>query len=258
MNNTKLAVNVVNFIRESWSWCTVGAFVGLGLAIVYLAYVPKAYQVNAVFQGATLLGEPLEDSQVTVERLKHPIFYDEKILEACGVSSDGGSETLAAGIKAVTLKPSMLISINYQAADIEHARGCLETVIEKLMTTQNKQVEITVKNVKRILEEGKAERPGIGSKPPIQGGFSPEIENLEKHSSSYGYLIFLLEKEATISEPKTKYAQYISGVSGPKEPVSPKKRQVLEAGLFFGLFLGGLCFYLKRIWLAESLDSHEE
>ncbi len=62
----------------------------------------------------------------------------------------------------------------------------------------------------------------------------------------------LVEQKVQLSPPLTQPMQMLEPIYAPERPVAPKKLPVLAGGLFGGLVLGGLVFFVRRSWLGRK------
>ena len=60
------------------------------------------------------------------------------------------------------------------------------------------------------------------------------------------------EQEVLLSVPVTQPMQLLEPIYAPEKPVLPKKLPALAGGLFGGIVLGGLAFFVRRSWLGRK------
>ena len=60
------------------------------------------------------------------------------------------------------------------------------------------------------------------------------------------------EQKILLSAPVTQSMQLLEPIYAPEKPVLPKKFPTLVGGLFAGLVLGGLVFFVRRSWLGRK------
>ena len=61
----------------------------------------------------------------------------------------------------------------------------------------------------------------------------------------------LIEQKGQLSAPLTQSMQLLEPIYAPERAVAPKKLPILVGGLFGGLVLGGLVFFVLRSWLGR-------
>ena len=64
----------------------------------------------------------------------------------------------------------------------------------------------------------------------------------------------LNEQTLWLSAPLTQPMQLLEAVYAPESPVFPNKLSAMAGGVFGGLILGGLGFFMRRSWLKRQLS----
>lgn len=118
---------LLDIVKSGWHWLAGGAAVGLAGAVGFVMVVPAQYEATAVLQPATVgmpttttttttKGAEVESVAQTLERLKMPTFYSEKLLKACDVKSPANpQQALATAVKPAVVKSNALIQISYRS-----------------------------------------------------------------------------------------------------------------------------------------------
>lgn len=267
-NDDELSIwDVVNFLKEGWRWLAGGLLLGLACAIGFLLVTPKKYEAQALFQGAKVLGSDLEATQQLIERLKFPTFYTPEQLKACDIPADNPATVLAKRINPVLLKGTNILQVTYQARSSEMAIHCLDSVMNRIIDSQNKQSSAVLEGAKRQLELTKTqlaeaeqiqstlEKRSMGSLDAADTKFSQTVllmsTSLSKKDQIASLRRSVLEQMASLEPPATRPAALIEPIYAPDAAVSPKRLLVLAGGLFGGLVLGGLVFFVRRSWLSR-------
>ena len=260
--------DIVNFLKEGWRWLAGGLLLGLACAIGFLLVTPQKYEAQALFQGAKVLGSDLEATQQLIERLKFPTFYTPDQLKACDIPADNPAVVLAKRINPVLLKGTNILQVTYQARSSEMAVQCLDAVMDRVIDSQNKQSSAALESAKQQLQETKSQlaeveriqsvldKRSMGSLDAADAKFSQTVllmsASLSKKDQIATLRKSILEQMASIEPPATRPAQLIEPIYAPSAAVSPKKLPALAGGLFGGLVLGGLVFFVRRSWLARK------
>lgn len=262
--------DIVEYLKEGWRWLIGGVLLGLACAMAYLLMTPKQYEAQALFQGAKVLGTELESSSQLIERLKFPTFYEKEQLQACALSSTEPAAALAKRINPSILKGTNILQVSYRAHDSQLAVACLNAVMDRVIRGHNKLSAASLENAKRQLELTKVqladaerlqstlEKRSLGSLDAADTKFSQTVllmsTSLSKKDQIAGLRKSVLDQMAALEPPATRPAELVEPIYAPASAVFPKKQPVLAGGLFGGLVLGGLAFFVRRSWLARKVS----
>jgi uncharacterized protein involved in exopolysaccharide biosynthesis len=259
--------DIVNFLKDGWRWLAGGVVAGAVGAVGFVLVTPSQFEATAIVQPATVgmptttttttRGAEVEPVAQTLERLKLPTFYDEAMLQACQAPS---RQALSGSVKASQVKGNALIQVSYRAPTTAVAEACVNAVVGQLTQSQTAIAEPLIKTLeeqlvltkKQLTEaegfQGQLEKRVTSSKDGVSllmlNTFSKreEIVRLQK---------LLVEQKVQLSPPLTQPMQMLEPIYAPERPVAPKKLPVLAGGLFGGLVLGGLVFFVRRSWLGR-------
>lgn len=267
-NDDEISIwDIVNFLKEGWLWLLGGLLLGLACAIGYLVVTPKMYDATAVLQPATvgmpsttttaMKGAEVEPVAQTLERLKLPTFYTGDVVKACEAPS---MQVLVGSVNASQVKGNSLIQVNYRASTVAAAEVCVNAVIEQLIESQAAVAAPLIKAMEEQLQVTQRQLNEAES-------FQSQLEKRALAASDSGSLLVLAltkrenvvrlqkllgEQKVLLSAPVTQPMQLLEPIYAPEKPVLPKKMPVLAGGLFGGLVLGGLAFFVRRSWLARK------
>jgi uncharacterized protein involved in exopolysaccharide biosynthesis len=262
--------DVVSFVKDGWRWFAGGLVAGAVGAVGFVLVSPAQFEAVAIVQPATVgistgtgaamttKGVEVEHVVQTLERLKLPTFYDEAMLQACQAPS---RQALSGSVKASQVKGNALIQVSYRAPTAAVAEACVNAVVGQLTQSQTAIAEPLIKTLeeqlvltkKQLTEaegfQGQLEKRVTSSNDGVSllmlNTFSKreEIVRLQK---------LLVEQKVQLSPPLTQPMQMLEPIYVPERPVAPKKLPVLAGGLFGGLVLGGLVFFVRRSWLGRK------
>ncbi len=259
--------DVVNFLKDGWRWLAGGVVAGAVGAVGFVLVTPSQFEATAIVQPATVgmpttttttRGAEVEPVIQTLERFKLPTFYDEAMLQACQAPS---RQALSGSVKASQVKGNALIQVSYRAPTAAVAEACVNAVVGQLTQSQTAIAEPLIKTLeeqlvltkKQLTEaegfQGQLEKRVTSSNDGVSllilNTFSKreEIVRLQK---------LLVEQKVQLSPPLTQPMQMLEPIYAPERPVAPKKLPVLAGGLFGGLVLGGLVFFVRRSWLGRK------
>ena len=260
--------DIVDFLKEGWRWLAGGVVAGAVGAVGFVLVSPAQYEATAIVQPATVgmpttttttttKGVEVESVAQTLERLKLPTFYDEVMLQACQAPS---RQALSGGVKASQVKGNALIQISYRAKSVAVAEACVNAVVATLAKSQ---AEIAAPIIKTLEEQLSLSRQRLADEKAFQAQAEQRVSGsadgvsllmlkaLSKREDIIQLQRQLVDQSVQLSAPITQPVRLLEPIYAPERPVAPKKLPVLAGGLFGGLVLGGLMFFVRRSWLAR-------
>lgn len=255
--------DIIDFLIESWKAIILTGLLGIVGATVYLWVTPNQYQASAQIQigqysandnTVNPLVVNIEPPNLLLARLKSPATYLAKEIKACGFEySKSPSEVLAEKAKFSTVKGVdtwIELKINHESKEI--AIACTQSLFERIKTSQNEIIKPSIEKAKDSLlkyQERSNNAQSIISRADKSGASLSAA-----YLSTRDELKFLSEEilrlNTFISSVDTRQAKLISPIYASDIPVAPKKRTILMAGIFGGLFLGLLLMIGKRVLTA--------
>lgn len=259
--------DILNFLKEGWHWLAGGLVVGLVGAVGFVLYSPAQFEAMAILQPATVglpttttttKGAEVEPVAQTLERLKLATFYSDPLVQTCQASS---TQALIDGIKTSQVKGNSLIQVSYRAPSIAVAEACVNAVVAQLVKSQGAIAEPLVKTLeeqlvltrKQLAEaesfQGRLEKRALAS---ADSASLLVLSTLTKREEIVRLEKQVVEQKIQLSVPLTQPMQLLEPIYAPEKAVAPKKLPVLAGGLFGGLVLGGLVFFVRRSWQARK------
>ncbi len=258
--------DIVELLKEGWRWMAGGLIAGLIGAMGFMAISPTQYEATALIQPATVgmpsatttKGAEVEPVAQTLERLKLATFYTDELLKICQAKN---LQSLAEAIKASLVKGNALIQLSYRAPSIAVAEACVNAVVGRLTQSQTTIAEPLIKTLEEQLVLTKKQLTEAE-------GFQAQLEKRATSSADGASLLMLnallrreeivrlqkllIEQKVQLSAPLMQPLQLLEPIYAPERAVAPKKLPVLAGGLFGGLLLGALVFFVWRSWLARK------
>lgn len=259
--------DVLNFLKEGWRWLAGGLVLGLIGAVGFVLISPAQFEATAVIQPATVgmpttttttKGSEVEPVAQTLERLKLATFYSEASVQACQAPS---ALALTGGVKASQLKGNSLIQVSYRAPSIAVAEACVNAVVGQLTQSQSSIAEPLLKTLEEQLlltRKQLTEAEGFQAQLEKRATSSADgasllmLNTLSKREEIVRLQKALVEQKVQLSAPLTQPMQLLEPIYAPERAVAPKKLPLLAGGLFGGLVLGGLLFFVRRSWVARK------
>ena len=246
-------LDILHFLKSAWKAIAIFGLIGITLSIVYLATTPKQYEATAQIAMAQIgavnnnnnlnpLGVNIEEPTLLIARLSTPTSFDPKTINACGLEGkpDAGA-ALVKGIKLAPLKGlANVVELKTVGASPEAALSCASAVFELIKTAQTQivspyieKVELTLADDKDRLEKAKE----LLSKADKSGSAMGAV-----YLSTRDEIRFLLDEitalKNVVTSNESRVTRLVAPIYASDAPITPKKRMVLAAGLFGGLFLG--------------------
>lgn len=265
-NDDEISIwDIVNFLEEGWLWLLGGLLLGLTCAIGYLVVTPKVYDATAVLQPATvgmpttttMKGAEVEPVAQTLERLKLPTFYTDEVVKSCEALS---MQALAGSVNASQVKGNSLIQVSYRAPSVSVAEACVNAVISQMIKSQDaaaapliKALEEQLQATQRQLSEAESFQSQLEKRAlATSDSASLLVLALSKRENVVRLQKLVGEQKVLLSFPVTQPMKLLEPIYAPEKPVLPKKLPALAGGLFGGLVLGGLAFFVRRRWLGRK------
>ncbi len=262
--------DIVNFLKEGWRWLAGGLVLGLLGAVGFVMMSPSRYEATAVIQPATVgmpttttttttttKGAEVEPVAQTLERLKLATFYTAELLQVCQAPSGAA---LAGSVKASQVNGNSLIQVSYRAPSTAVAEACVNAVVAQLSQSQQAIAEPLLKTLeeqlvltKKQLTEAESYQGQLEKRATSSADSTSllMLNTLTKREEIVRLQKLLVEQKVQLSPPLTQPMQLLAPIYAPERAVAPKKLPVLAGGLFGGLVLGGLVFFVRRSWLAR-------
>jgi LPS O-antigen subunit length determinant protein (WzzB/FepE family) len=261
--------DIVNFLVESWMAIVLTGLLGIVGSVTYLLITPNQYQATAQIQMAQIstnnsnnispLGVNVEDPNLLMARLKLPTTYSAQEIKDCGFeSSPAVYEVLAATTKFSAVKGvGSIIELKINRGSKEIAITCAQSLFENIKASQNQIIKPYVDEAKTLLVKyqdrltnsqsliSRADRSGAALSAAYLAN-RDEVKFLTEE---------ILRLNAFITSSHTRQAKLVSPIYASDNPVAPKKKIALIAGLFAGLFFGLLLMLGKRGFKAYKLSN---
>lgn len=261
-------LDILCFLKGAYKTIVVTGVLGLAVAIAYLAITPKQYEATAQIAMAQIgaannnnnnnnlnpLGINIEEPSLLIARLTQPTSFTQQALDACKVDqvSNPGA-TLAKSIKLASPKGvANVVELKAFGKSPQDAQLCAEAIFELIKTTQAQIVAPYIAEAKTKLrddEERLAKAKDLVAKADKSGSAMGAA-----YLSTRDEIRFLLDEitalKNVVTSNQSRATRLIAPIYASDTPVAPKKRVVLAAGVFGGLFLG-LFIALARQMIAK-------
>lgn len=258
-------LDILRFLKGAYKTILIFGVVGIAIAIAYLAITPNQYEAIAQIAMAQIgaannnnnnlnpLGVNIEEPALLTVRLGIPTTFTAQEIVVCGF--EGKPDSAAALAKAIKISPAKgvpnVVELKAFGDSPQSAKDCANAIIELIKTTQ---AQILIP----YIEEAKVK---LADDEERLNKAKDLVSRADKAGSAMGatylstrdemrYLldeISALKNVVTTNQHRT--TRMVAPIYASDTPIAPKKRVVLAAGLFGGLFLGLLIALARQLVL---------
>lgn len=246
-------IDILRFLKKSWKTIAITALVGLVLAMTYLASTPKQYEAVAQITMAQIgaannnnninpLGVNIEEPALLIARMSSPTSFTPEVMAACGLQDQANAAlVLTKSIKLILPKGvANVVELKTFGRSPQEAKQCNLAIFELIKTTQSQIVAPYIAEAKVKLDddiERLAKAKDLVAKADKSGSAMGAA-----YLSTRDEIRYLLDEitalKNVVTSNQNRATRLVSPVYAGDMPIAPKKRNILAAGLFGGLFLG--------------------
>jgi hypothetical protein len=254
-------IDIFEFLQESWK--TIAGFTVLGFAgaAFYLSVVPKQYEASVQIKMAQIayvnnnihhpLGINIEEPALLISRLSIPTSYTPETLVACGLQDQANPALALSSIKLTVPKGlANLVELKTFGGSQQAAQDCALAVFDQIKTTQAQIMAPYIEEAKIKLadaEDRLAKAKQLLAKTDKSGSAIGAIFYLSTRDEIRYLLDEITAQKYFLSSNQNQTTSLLSPVYSSDMPIAPKKRNILTAGLFGGLFLGLLIALARQM-----------
>ena len=275
-NSAEIAlIDILLFLKSTYKTILLFGVMGGVVAISYLAITPKQYEATAQIAMAqigaannnknnnlNLLGVNIEEPPLLIARLSQPTSFPAPVINSCGL--EGNKEAafaLSKGIKLTLPKGvANIVELKTFGPSPQAAQSCGEAIVGLITATQGQLVAPYIKeaNIKLLDDEERLAKAKEWVAKADKSGSAMSAAYL----STRDEIRFLLDEITTLKNivisNQGRATRLIAPIYASDEPVAPKKRAVLAAGLFGSFFLGLLLAVGRQTWVKLKSEMQEQ
>jgi LPS O-antigen subunit length determinant protein (WzzB/FepE family) len=247
------------FFKRSYKLIVLIGILGVVTSFVYLLITPKQYRASAQIQMAQIgvtnnfnpLGVNIEEPTLLIARLSSPASYTAEITKSCGLDiAKDVQEVLSKSVKLTIPKGvANVVDLKIIGASPEASINCAQAVFDLIKTTQAQIIKPYIEEAKAKLldnQERLAKAQDLIMKADKSGSAMGAA-----YLSTRDEIRFLLDEitalKNVVATNDNRATRLVAPIYVSEDPVAPKKRITLLAGLFGGLFLGLLIAIGRQI-----------
>jgi LPS O-antigen subunit length determinant protein (WzzB/FepE family) len=255
-------LDILRFLKGAYKTiCFFGAL-GLVAAIIYLVVTPKQYeasvqitmaQIGATNNNINPLGVNIEEPALLILRLSSLTSFTPEVIAACGLQDQANaSVSLSKSIKLTPAKGvASVVELKTFGGTPQAARACALGVFDLIKTTQAQIVAPYIEEAKVKLADD--EERLQNAKDLVARSDKSGSAMSASYFATRDEIRYLLDEITALKNVVTSNQKRVTRMVAPiyasDAPIAPKKRMVLAAGLFGGLFLGLLLALARQMVL---------
>ena len=211
----------------------------------------KLYAIRFSNNNYNPLGINIEEPSLLIARMSSPTSFTSQVIEACGLQDQANS--------ALMLSKSIKLSIPKGVANVvelktfgpspQAAEQCNLAIFELIKTTQSQIVDPYIADTKVKLDDH-IERLAKAKDLVAKADKSSSVMSAA-YLSTRDEIRYLLDEitslKNVVTTSQNRTSRLVFPIYAGDVPIAPKKRNVLAAGLFGGLFLGLLIAMGRRV-----------
>jgi len=255
-------IDILLFLKSAWKAIAIFGLVGLALSIAYLAITPKQFEASVQIAMAQIgaannnnninpLGINIEEPVLLISRLSSPTSFTPEVIAACGLQDQANDSSALRNSIKLTLPKGVanVVVLKAVGQTPQLAQECTLMVFELIKTTQSQIVAPYIEEAKIKLadDEGRLAK----AKDLIAKSDKPGQAMSASYLSTRDEIRYLLDEISALKNVVTtnqnRATYMIAPIYADDTPIAPKKRMVLAAGLFGGLFLGLLIALARQM-----------
>jgi uncharacterized protein involved in exopolysaccharide biosynthesis len=262
INESEISLlDILAFLKRSYKLIALIGILGVAASFGYLLITPKQYLANAQIQMAQIgaannnninpLGVNIEEPSLLIARLSSPTSYTAEIAKVCGLDLAKNAQAILSKSVKLTIPKGIanVVDLKIIGASPEASVNCAQAVFDLIKTTQALIIKpyIVEANAKLLdNQERLAKAQDLVMKADKSGSAMGAA-----YLSTRDEIRFLLDEitslKNVVASNENRATRLVAPIYANDDPIAPKKRNVLLAGLFGGLFLGFLIAFGRQI-----------
>ena len=265
INDSEISlIDILGFLKSAYKTILIFGVFGIAASIAYLVITPKQYEATSQIVMAQIgatnnnnispLGISIEEPALMIARLSSPTSFTPTELAACGFEGKlDGATALAKTIKLAPAKgvPNV-VELKTFGNSPEAAKDCTNAIVDFTKKTQAQILAPYIEEAKIKLadDEQRISRAKELVSRSDKGGSAMSAAYLSTRDEIRYLLDEMTGLKNILASNQNRATRLVAPIYASDTPISPKKRNVLAAGLFGGLLLG-LLIALARQMIAK-------
>ena len=252
-------LDILRFLKDAYKTILVFGTLGTVAAIAHLTITPKQYEASVQVAMAQIsaannnspLGINIEEPALLISRLSSPTSFTLETVAACGLQDQANTAlALSKAIKLTIPKGvANLVDLKTFGGSQQVAQDCALAVFDLIKTSQAQIVApyIEEAKIKLAQDEDRLQK----AKEVVARSDNSGAAMSASYLSTRDEIRYLLDEitalRNVVSSNQNRTTRMVAPIFASDMPIAPRKRIVLAAGLFGGLFLGLLISLARQI-----------
>jgi LPS O-antigen subunit length determinant protein (WzzB/FepE family) len=252
-------IDILRFLKGAYKMILVFGILGIAAAFAYLVITPKQYEASAKIAMANIgaannnnspLGINIEEPASLISRLSTPTSYTPETLVACGLQDQANPALALSSIKLTVPKGvANQVELKTFGGSQQVAQDCALAVFDLIKTTQAQIVAPYIEEAKIKLADNQERLQK--AKEVVARSDKSGAAMSASYLSTRDEIRYLLDEitaiKNVVSSNQHRATRMVAPIYASDMPIAPKKRIILAAGLFCGLFLGFLIALARQM-----------
>jgi hypothetical protein len=266
-------IDILRFLKDAYKTILIFGAIGVAASIAYLVITPKKYEAVVQIAMAQIgaannnnnninpLGINIEEPSLLIARMSSPTSFTPQVIAACGLQDQANSALMLSKLSKLAIPKGVanVVELKTFGLSPQSAEQCNLAIFELIKTTQSLIVAPFIAEAKVKLDdniERLAKAKDLVAKADKSGSAMGAA-----YLSTRDEIRYLLDEitalKNVVTSNQNRATRLVSPIYAGDIPISPKKPNILAAGLFGGLFLGLLTVMGRRMIakLKNQVDS---
>jgi hypothetical protein len=264
-------IDILLFLKGAYKTILVFGVLGVAASVAYLAITPKKYEAVVQIAMAQIgagnnnninpLGINIEEPSLLIARMSSPTSFNPQVIAACGLQDQANSALMLSKLTKLAIPKGVanVVELKTFGLSPQAAEQCNLAIFELIKATQSLIVAPFIAEAKVKLDddiERLAKAKDLVAKADRSGSAMGAA-----YLSTRDEIRYLLDEitalKNVVTSNQNRATRLVSPIYAGDIPISPKKPNILAAGLFGGLFLGLLTVMGRRMIakLKNQVDS---
>lgn len=262
INDSEISLlDILIFLKRSYKLVALIGILGVAASFGYLLITPKQYQASAQIQMAQIstannnsinpLGINIEEPGLLIARLSSPTSYTAEVAKECGLDLAKDAQALLSKSVKLTIPKGVanVVDLKIISTSPEASNNCAQAVFDLIKTTQSQIIKPYIEEVKAKLLDNQEHL--ARAKDLVMKADKSDSAMGAAYLSTRDEISFLLNDIAAlknmVASSDNRATRLVAPIYASNDPIAPKKRNVLLAGLFGGLIFGLLFSFGRQL-----------
>ena len=261
-------IDILRFLKGAYKVIIIFGLIGMALSIAHLAMTPNQYEASVQITMAQIgaannnnnnnnnispLGVNIEEPALLISRLSSPTSFTPQTIAACGLQDQANAGVLLSRSIKLTVPKGVasVVELKTFGGTPQVAQDCALGVFDLIKTTQAQIVAPYIEEAKVKLADD--EERLQKARDLVARSYKSGAAMSASYLSTRDEIRYLLDEitalKNVVASNQNRVTRMVAPIYASDTPIVSKKRMVLAAGLFGGLFLGLLIALARQLVL---------